>query len=100
MGKTDNLKVAADHPCLAGHFPGKPIVPAVLILDLVLQALYKQIGPRRLARVVSAKFLSPLRPEQLFCVQFETIEQHRVRFKCSRNTEVFALGEYALRADS
>jgi 3-hydroxyacyl-[acyl-carrier-protein] dehydratase len=30
--------VPVDHPALPGHFPGRPVVPGVLLLDAVLQA--------------------------------------------------------------
>ena len=28
-----------DHPSLPGHFPGHPVVPGVVLLDRVLQAI-------------------------------------------------------------
>jgi 3-hydroxyacyl-[acyl-carrier-protein] dehydratase len=33
------LQIAADHPALAGHFPGSPIVPGVVLLDETLHAI-------------------------------------------------------------
>lgn len=33
------LRVASDHPALAGHFPGHPIVPGALLLDEALHAI-------------------------------------------------------------
>lgn len=33
------LRVASDHPALAGHFPDHPIVPGALLLDEVLHAI-------------------------------------------------------------
>lgn len=33
------LHVASDHPALAGHFPGHPIVPGALLLDEALHAI-------------------------------------------------------------
>ncbi len=32
------LQIPREHPSYAGHFPGQPIVPGVVLLDLVLQA--------------------------------------------------------------
>ena len=31
--------VAPDHPSLPGHFPGRPLVPGVVLLDRVLEAI-------------------------------------------------------------
>jgi 3-hydroxymyristoyl/3-hydroxydecanoyl-(acyl carrier protein) dehydratase len=63
------LHVAADHPALAGHFPGQPIVPGVVLLDEALLAL-AQAHQLSLARldVVVAKFLSPVRPGEALAV--------------------------------
>ena len=33
------LRIASDHPALAGHFPGQPIVPGALLLDEALHAI-------------------------------------------------------------
>jgi len=62
------LKIAPDHPSLAGHFPGQPIVPGVVLLDLVISALAQQAGftelieaPGMLA-ISSCKFLAPVLP--------------------------------------
>lgn len=33
------LRIASDHPALAGHFPGHPIVPGALLLDEALHAI-------------------------------------------------------------
>lgn len=64
--------IAADHPCLAGHFPGQPVVPAVVLLDFTARALDAALGRRvRITAVPAAKFLHPLRPGQHFSVELQ-----------------------------
>jgi acyl-CoA synthetase (AMP-forming)/AMP-acid ligase II len=61
--------VAPDHPSLPGHFPGRPIVPGVLVLDLVFERLRASLG-REVARVARVKFVSALQPGEAAQVQF------------------------------
>ena len=59
------LRVPAKHPALAGHFPGNPIVPGVLILDAVISAAEAWLGAGFHVRGLShAKFLAPLKPDE------------------------------------
>jgi 3-hydroxymyristoyl/3-hydroxydecanoyl-(acyl carrier protein) dehydratase len=53
--------VPADHPSLAGHFPGRPIVPGVVLLDLVYEALAAAL-PVELVSIVSTKFQQAVAP--------------------------------------
>ena len=39
MGAPTTVTIRADHPALAGHFPGIPMLPGVLLLDETLRAL-------------------------------------------------------------
>ncbi|HSV81060.1 MAG TPA: hypothetical protein VLK85_17825 [Ramlibacter sp.] len=56
-----DFQVAMDHPSLSGHFPGRPLVPGVLLLDHVLQAISRltdcDVGGLR-----QVKFMSALLP--------------------------------------
>ncbi len=72
------LAFAADHPAFAGHFPGAPIVPVVLLLDAALQAL--QVHCVAVREVASAKFLSPVGPDQPVRLVCEVTAAGRVRF--------------------
>ena len=59
------LEIAPDHPALAGHFPGMPVVPGVVLLDHALQAIGTALGADLSAcRIASVKFLSPVLPQQ------------------------------------
>lgn len=54
---------APDHPAFAGHFPGRPIVPGVVLLDQAILFAERIAGPREGAwQVGTAKFLSPVGP--------------------------------------
>lgn len=59
------LTVPPDHPALAGHFPGMPVVPGVVLLDEALHAIGAALGADLAAcRIASVKFLSPVLPGQ------------------------------------
>lgn len=54
---------AADSAVFAGHFPGHPVLPAVVQV-LMVQVALEEIGqPAQLASVPQAKFLTPLGPD-------------------------------------
>ena len=94
-----DYSVAADHPCLAGHFPGNPVVPAVMLMEFVGAALNEALGRRvRLAGVPLAKFMAPLLPRQALRVELNVDEgANSARFRLLREGVELASGrvEYA-----
>lgn len=60
---TARFRIPADHPCLPGHFPGRPVVPGVVLLDRVIAAA-REAGLEAGSRFPSAKFLRPVGPEE------------------------------------
>ena len=57
-------RVPADHPAFAGHFPGHPIVPGVVLLDRAMQMAQSSCGgPLDGWQVSQVKFLSPCGPD-------------------------------------
>lgn len=76
--------IAADHPALAGHFPGNPVVPGALLLDELVDAAGREFAwpPGRL-QVVSAKFLRPVRPGERLRLRFTSTMTGAIRFECS-----------------
>lgn len=87
------LVVPADHPALAGHFPGRPIVPGVLLLDAVMQAIAAHTGsaPHRLLR---AKFMAPVGPGAEVTIQLTPREGGAMGFACHSGGRVVLRGEF------
>lgn len=93
---THCVSIAADHPCLAGHFPDDPIVPGVLILQHVVEAASLWLGAPQNARVVqNVKFLSPLRPADVMTIMLEGNPQ-ALRFRCACEDRLLAQGTLTL----
>ncbi len=79
---TTRVYIAARHPSLAGHFPGNPVVPGVVLLDCIAAALERaDAGPLR--RIRALKFLAPLLPEQEAQLTI-ALDGTRVRFQIER----------------
>ncbi|WIH04833.1 hypothetical protein KHF85_19100 [Xanthomonas translucens pv. graminis] len=89
--------VPPDHPSLPGHFPGHPVVPGVVVLDHVLQAVeavHGACGPLRLPQV---KFLQPLLPGQPARVELDGAAP-RWRFRVRRGEDLLVSGELVAEA--
>jgi 3-hydroxyacyl-[acyl-carrier-protein] dehydratase len=86
--------VGVDHPSLPGHFPGAPLVPGVVILDEVLEALTEWRENSQLTGVRTVKFLAPLKPEQPFTISFsaKTKIAAEVYFCCRAEDRVIVEG--------
>jgi 3-hydroxymyristoyl/3-hydroxydecanoyl-(acyl carrier protein) dehydratase len=62
MVPVGSFSIPADHPCLDGHFPGRPLVPGVVLLDEALSRLGAYLHRGVPVRLQSVKFLAPVRP--------------------------------------
>jgi 3-hydroxyacyl-[acyl-carrier-protein] dehydratase len=83
--------VSALHPALAGHFPGNPVVPGVLILERVCRALQQSHGVT-VAAVPVVKFQVPLHPDEPFAIRLEPAGAGRYSFRVVRGDTVVATG--------
>jgi acyl-coenzyme A synthetase/AMP-(fatty) acid ligase len=85
--------VPPEHPALAGHFPGRPIVPGVVLLDHALDAIGCALGKSCGAcRIESAKFLSPAEPGEVLDVAYETSASGAIRFTVRAGARTVASG--------
>jgi 3-hydroxymyristoyl/3-hydroxydecanoyl-(acyl carrier protein) dehydratase len=71
-GGSANLQIAVDHPAFAGHFPGRPIVPGVVLLDEALRAIAAAEGFSACAwKLGSAKFVRPVGPGEPLLLRWQ-----------------------------
>lgn len=78
-GCTFFWKVPPELPYFEGHFPERPILPAVAIIDLVLEFIKKAQNNHQLQllKVVQAKFMRPISPQDSLCVELSSSENQQ-----------------------
>jgi 3-hydroxyacyl-[acyl-carrier-protein] dehydratase len=87
------ITIAPEHPALAGHFPGAPILPGVLLLDEMVCALERErqhAGTRW--RIGAAKFVKPVRPGETLTLEHEPLPNGSIRFHISSAGQPVAHG--------
>ncbi len=90
--------VPADHPALPGHFPDRPVVPGVVLLDHAVDAVLAALPGRTAAGLPAVKFTRPVQPGE--CVEIFTgaAERDRVAFACRVGADEVARGTILLGA--
>jgi 3-hydroxymyristoyl/3-hydroxydecanoyl-(acyl carrier protein) dehydratase len=95
---SSTFTVPAAHPALPGHFPGSPVVPGVVVLDLVLKATSEwQRRPVSVSGLKQVKFHAPLLPDERADVALE-LEDSALRFRVARGEQLIAQGAFTIAA--
>jgi 3-hydroxymyristoyl/3-hydroxydecanoyl-(acyl carrier protein) dehydratase len=83
-------RIAPEHPALAGHFPGDPIVPGAVLLDEILNAARQAVGAAAgPVQIPWVKFHAPLRPGEEFVIRIE-----KQKFTVRRGETLIASGNF------
>ncbi|HSN04957.1 MAG TPA: hypothetical protein VLS44_08230 [Nitrospira sp.] len=92
------LSIGHEHPSLAGHFPGHPVVPGVVLLSEVIETLRRGwTAPLSVTGFPVVKFSSPLRPGEAVTIRVEDEEDGRVAFLCTVKARLIASGVIEFR---
>lgn len=90
------VTIAADHAAYAGHFPGRPILPGVVLLDEALHALAASQGREAATgQIRAAKFLSPVAPGEALRVDYAETGPGVFRFTVVAGARTVASGVFA-----
>ncbi|MGE8225574.1 MAG: hypothetical protein ACN6RK_07290 [Stenotrophomonas sp.] len=90
------FSIPSDHPCLPGHFPGRPLVPGVVVLEQVLQAVAAECGHAVGAlRLPQVKFMAPLLPDEQARIELEG-QAPRWKLRVLRADQLLVRGELVL----
>jgi 3-hydroxymyristoyl/3-hydroxydecanoyl-(acyl carrier protein) dehydratase len=93
---TTTVRIPASHPSLAGHFPGNPVAPGVVLLVCVLDEAQRWLGSAPVATgLTQAKFTAPLLPEQTAQLEL-TLQGKELRFGLTRDAVSIARGAFTL----
>ena len=98
LSEGDQFEIPADHPSFAGHFPGQPVLPGVVLLSLVLRALDAQPALRQrlgaVPQIAQVKFIAPVGPGTALRVALRE-QGSGVAFEVLRGDAAVARGQLA-----
>jgi 3-hydroxyacyl-[acyl-carrier-protein] dehydratase len=93
MNNATHWTVPLDHPVFAGHFPGTPILPGVMLLDTVLHAIAAATGiALDICEISSVKFLGRASPGEELVIQHILSAGGAIRFEVVAGTRKIASG--------
>lgn len=99
MNNSTHWTVPVDHPAFAGHFPGTPIFPGVMLLDTALHAIAAATEiALDLCEINSVKFLSPASPGDELVIHHAVLVNGTIRFDIMVGMRKIASGSILIKS--
>lgn len=73
------------HAAMSGHFPGHPVVPAVVLLDRVRAALGQYVPVASITDIAHVKFIAELHPGDTFDIAITSNGDGWFSFECANS---------------
>lgn len=98
MHETYSSCINPDHASLPGHFPGRPVVPGVVLLTELQVALCARLGRNcHITAIEAVKFNRPLLPGQEFSIGLQ-LSDGSARFTMEHQGQTIAGGKIRFAA--
>jgi 3-hydroxymyristoyl/3-hydroxydecanoyl-(acyl carrier protein) dehydratase len=92
------ITMGENHPSLAGHFPGHPVVPGVVMLGEIMNAIREMAKEKiEFVGMPSAKFMSPLAPGEPLTITLDQQGDGATQFTCTTGSRLIASGSLRYR---
>lgn len=84
--------IPGNHPSIPDHFPGNPVVPGAVVLDIIRDSVEEYRPGTRITAIPYVKFMGALLPEKKFQVVLKA-NKDLVSFECLLEGNVVVRGE-------
>ncbi|WP_300438476.1 hypothetical protein [Zoogloea sp.] len=89
--------VPSDHPAFPGHFPGRPILPGVVLIDQAMRLAPLAAG-QAIRGLASAKFFQPVPPGAELVFRFAPATARGMGFEIRLGETTVASGSFTFGA--
>lgn len=78
------IRFNASHPIFSGHFPERPIVPGVCIVQIAEELAVRTFGhPIRFMAIHNLKFRQPITPDQEIIISIQKTTESMCKVLCA-----------------